>query len=85
MASSKHTIALSGVPVFKDSNRTAAYRFVTLIDVLYEHKVRLLCTAEAMPTQLFANIVTNEEAKSKGGGKSRCCLSASDNVVSFLF
>jgi len=28
-----HTLALDGVPKFGSNNRTAAYRFVTLIDV----------------------------------------------------
>lgn len=28
-----HTLALEGVPTFGASNRTAAYRFVTLVDV----------------------------------------------------
>lgn len=63
LANAKHTVALSGVPVFTAANRTAAYRFVTLIDVLYEHRVRLLCSAEAAPAQLFAHVLTNEEAK----------------------
>ncbi|KAH7624102.1 hypothetical protein Ndes2526B_g01357 [Nannochloris sp. 'desiccata'] len=63
LANAKHTVALSGVPKFSGSNRTAAYRFVTLIDVLYEHRVRVLCAAEAMPLQLFENIKTNQDAK----------------------
>ncbi|CAD6262993.1 unnamed protein product [Miscanthus lutarioriparius] len=58
-----HTLALDGVPKFGSSNRTAAYRFVTLIDVMYENKARLLCTAEAGPVGLFENIVTVAEAQ----------------------
>ena len=38
LADAKHTLALSGVPVFTAANRQAAYRFVTLVDVLYEHR-----------------------------------------------
>lgn len=34
--------ALQGVPVFNAANRTSAYRFVTLIDVFYEHRWGLL-------------------------------------------
>jgi cell division protein ZapE len=30
-----------------------AKRFVTLIDALYEHKVKLLCTAETIPEELY--------------------------------
>jgi hypothetical protein len=38
LANSRHTLALSGVPVFTAANRQSAYRFVTLVDVLYEHR-----------------------------------------------
>lgn len=33
MAESFHTLALDGVPIFGLHNRTAAYRFVKLVDV----------------------------------------------------
>lgn len=58
-----HTLALEGVPMFGLHNRTAAYRFVTLVDVMYENKARLLCTAEASPVELFERIVTVSDAK----------------------
>ncbi|KAI7840820.1 hypothetical protein COHA_005466 [Chlorella ohadii] len=67
LANAKHTLALSGVPIFNASNRQAAYRFVTLVDVLYEHRVRFLCSAEAMPFELFENIQTNQEAREARG------------------
>jgi predicted ATPase len=38
LAGAKHTVAVAGVPVVTAANRAAAYRFVTLIDVLYEHR-----------------------------------------------
>ncbi|CAO2823057.1 unnamed protein product [Amaranthus hypochondriacus] len=59
-----HTLALDGVPIFGLHNRTAAYRFVTLVDVMYENKARLLCTAEGSPVDLFERIVTISDAKS---------------------
>ncbi|CAN6450115.1 unnamed protein product [Victoria cruziana] len=58
-----HTLALEGVPKFALHNRTAAYRFVTLIDVMYENKARLLCTAEATPVGLFEYIITISDAQ----------------------
>ncbi|KAJ8492845.1 hypothetical protein OPV22_014566 [Ensete ventricosum] len=58
-----HTLALEGVPKFGIHNRTAAYRFVTLVDVMYENKARLLCTAEASPAELFERIVTVMDAQ----------------------
>ncbi|XP_034599654.1 uncharacterized protein [Setaria viridis] len=66
-----HTLALDGVPKFGSSNRTAAYRFVTLVDVMYENKARLLCTAEAGPIELFENIVTVAEAHKVSPRSSR--------------
>ncbi|XP_008223582.1 PREDICTED: lactation elevated protein 1 [Prunus mume] len=58
-----HTLALEGVPIFGLHNRTAAYRFVTLVDVMYENKARLLCTAEGTPFELFEKIVTISDAQ----------------------
>ncbi|KAL0428177.1 UNVERIFIED_CONTAM: AFG1-like ATPase [Sesamum latifolium] len=58
-----HTLALEGVPIFGLSNRTAAYRFVTLVDVMYENRARLLCTAEGTPVELFDRIVTIADAQ----------------------
>ncbi|KAJ0251543.1 AFG1-like ATPase family protein [Hirschfeldia incana] len=58
-----HTLALEGVPMFGLHNRTAAYRFVTLVDVMYENKARLLCTAEGSPLELLESIVTIADAQ----------------------
>ncbi|XP_022730581.1 AFG1-like ATPase isoform X2 [Durio zibethinus] len=58
-----HTLALEGVPDFGLHNRTAAYRFVTLVDVMYENRSRLLCTAEGSPHELFENIMTVSDAQ----------------------
>ncbi|XP_024979594.1 AFG1-like ATPase isoform X1 [Cynara cardunculus var. scolymus] len=60
-----HTLALDGVPVFGLHNRTAAYRFVTLVDVMYENKARLMCTAEGTSFELFERIVTISDAQSR--------------------
>jgi predicted ATPase len=56
-------LALEGVPFFGLHNRTAAYRFVTLVDVMYENKARLLCTAEGSPLELLERIVTISDAQ----------------------
>jgi peroxisome-assembly ATPase len=63
IANAKHSLAVSGIPIFTAATKTEAYRFVTLIDVLYEHKIRLVCSAEGLPFQLFENIKTQAEAK----------------------
>jgi cell division protein ZapE len=48
-----HTLILVGVPQLGPDKRNQAKRFVTLIDALYEHKVKLLCAADAPPEQLY--------------------------------
>jgi cell division protein ZapE len=48
-----HTIIVVGIPRMGPENRNEAARFVTLIDALYEHKVKLLAAADAEPGQLY--------------------------------
>ncbi|WP_298671956.1 cell division protein ZapE [uncultured Sphingomonas sp.] len=48
-----HTVILVGVPVLGPENRNEAARFVSLIDALYEYKVKLLAAADAQPDQLY--------------------------------
>ncbi len=48
-----HTVILVGIPVLGPDNRNEAARFVQLIDALYEHKVKLLASADAAPDQLY--------------------------------
>ncbi|XP_024534339.1 AFG1-like ATPase [Selaginella moellendorffii] len=65
-----HTLFLEGVPVFGSHNRVAAYRFVTLIDVLYENKARFVCSAEAPPKELLERIVTIADAPKRTSSRS---------------
>lgn len=48
-----HTILLEDVPILSPAKRNEAARFVTLIDTLYEAKVKLVASAEAEPEQLY--------------------------------
>ena len=48
-----HTVILVGIPVMGPDRRNEAARFVTLIDSLYEHKVKLLAAADARPEALY--------------------------------
>jgi cell division protein ZapE len=48
-----HTVILVGIPVMGPEMRNEAARFVTLIDALYEHKVKLLAAADAEPEGLY--------------------------------
>jgi len=48
-----HTVFVVGIPVLGPENRNEAARFVTLIDSLYEHNVKLLAAADAEPAALY--------------------------------
>jgi len=48
-----HTVILVGIPAMTRDMRNEAARFVTLIDALYEHKVKLLAAADAEPVGLY--------------------------------
>jgi len=48
-----HTVILVGIPVMGPEMRNEAARFITLIDALYEHKVKLLAAADAEPEDLY--------------------------------
>ena len=48
-----HTMILVGIPVMTREMRNEASRFVTLIDQLYEHRVKLLAAADSEPAGLY--------------------------------
>jgi cell division protein ZapE len=48
-----HTVILVGIPRLGPENRNEAARFVTLIDALYENRVKLLAAADAEPDDLY--------------------------------
>ena len=48
-----HTVIVVGIPVLTSEMRNEAARFVTLIDALYEHRVKLLAAADAEPASLY--------------------------------
>ncbi len=48
-----HTLVLASIPRMGPTMRDQAKRFVTLIDALYDAKVKLICSAEASPNELY--------------------------------
>ncbi len=48
-----HSVIVVGIPKLGPENRNEAARFVTLIDALYEHHVKLIATADAAPAELY--------------------------------
>lgn len=55
IARAYHSVILVGIPRLGVDNRNEATRFMTLIDALYEHKVKLFVTANAAPEALYGN------------------------------
>jgi len=53
IARAYHTAILVGIPQMGPEMRNEAARFVTLIDALYEHRVKLFATAAAGPDDLY--------------------------------
>ena len=48
-----HTVFIVAIPKMEKENRNEAKRFVTLIDILYENNVKLFCSAEVLPEDLY--------------------------------
>ncbi len=53
IARTYHTVIIVGIPRMGPENRNEAARFVTLIDALYEHRVKLFATAAEAPETLY--------------------------------
>jgi cell division protein ZapE len=53
VAQAYHTVIVVGIPLMGPENRNEAARFVTLIDALYENRVKLFVTAAAAPEDLY--------------------------------
>lgn len=53
VAARYHAIVLAGIPRMTAERAPAARRFVTLVDVLYDHRVKLIASAEVPPETLY--------------------------------
>jgi cell division protein ZapE len=53
LATHFHSLVLDGVPRLGPENFDKARRFITLVDALYEHRVKLVASAAATPDQLY--------------------------------
>ncbi|MEY3265520.1 MAG: hypothetical protein RL717_2997 [Pseudomonadota bacterium] len=56
-----HTVILSDVPQMSAAMSSEARRFTWLIDVLYDHRVKLLMSAAVPPEQLYTDGVLSNE------------------------
>ena len=48
-----HTLILAGIPAMGRQHSDLAARLVILIDALYDHRVKLVCSAQAPPGDLY--------------------------------
>jgi cell division protein ZapE len=48
-----HAIVLDGIPRLGPENFDKARRFITLVDTLYEHRVKLVASAQDVPDRLY--------------------------------
>jgi cell division protein ZapE len=53
LAARFHTLVLDNVPLLEPQKKNEAVRFVTLIDALYEAKVKLIASADGLPQKLY--------------------------------
>ncbi|MCA3158467.1 MAG: AFG1 family ATPase [Burkholderiales bacterium] len=53
IAAQFHTVLLSGVPQMTPAMHSEARRFTWLVDVLYDHRVKLIMSAETSPERLY--------------------------------
>ncbi|MES3022262.1 MAG: cell division protein ZapE [Pseudomonadota bacterium] len=61
IASRFHTVVLSSIPAMSAAMSSEARRFTWLIDVFYDHKVKLIMSAEVAPEELYTQgMLANE-------------------------
>jgi cell division protein ZapE len=53
LATHFHALILDAIPRLSPANFDEARRFITLVDTLYDHRVKLVASAAAMPDQLY--------------------------------
>ena len=64
IAAQFHTVLMSNIPRMSAGQASEARRFTWLVDVLYDHRVHLIASAEAPPEQLYvAGALKNEFAR----------------------
>lgn len=65
LAREYHTLLLTDIPILTLDQRDYVRRFITLIDELYEHRVKLICSAEANLKEIFPYSINASMRNSK--------------------
>jgi protein AFG1 len=58
-----HTVYLSNIPHFRADELDFVRRFITLIDLAYESKTRIVCLSDVPLFEVFSNILSTPEVK----------------------
>jgi len=74
-----HTIIIDNIPAMDLNRANAARRFITLIDELYNHKAKLLCSAADVPEKLFP--LSMDGLTGVGGSKN--AIAGEEEVFAF--
>lgn len=53
LAAHYNTVFLSNIPIIREDQHNTIALFIKLIDILYDAKIRLVCTAESAPQHLY--------------------------------
>lgn len=53
IAQEHHSVFISNIPILDDMQKDSARRFLNLLDVFYDHKVKLIVSAAAEPHKLY--------------------------------
>ncbi|KAK3793217.1 hypothetical protein RRG08_003341 [Elysia crispata] len=79
-------VILRGVPQMNLGNRTEARRFITLIDTLYDHKIKVVISSEAPAKKLFsAGSITKIESEANMELMDDLGISAVSQFSSLLY
>lgn len=61
LAQEYHTLLLSGIPQMDATQASEARRFTWLIDILYDHRVKFMCSAAVPPEALYLKGTRSDE------------------------
>jgi cell division protein ZapE len=61
IAQEYHTLMLSNIPQMTAAQSSEARRFTWLIDILYDHRVKFMCSAAVTPERLYSKGLRSDE------------------------